>query len=77
MARGRTSDVVKLLQRGLQDLPYDAEYYRLLGMAYLNLSRTSDAREILAKGALIFPEDSGIRELRKQADTSRAADARK
>jgi hypothetical protein len=46
-------------------------------MAYLNLSRASDAREILAKGAQIFPQDSGIRELRKQADTSRAADARK
>jgi hypothetical protein len=71
MANGRTREVVKLLQRGLQDLPYDAEYYRLLGKAYLDLSRASDAREILAKGAQIFPQDSGIRELLKQTETSR------
>ena len=77
MANGRTSEVVKLLERALQDLPYDAEYYRLLGKAFLNLSRASDAREILAKGAQIFPQDSGIRELLKQANTSRTADARK
>jgi len=77
MANGRTSEVVKLLQRALQDLPYDAEYYRLLGKAFLNLSRASEAHEILAKGAQIFPQDSGIRDLLKQADTSRTADARK
>jgi hypothetical protein len=70
MAGGRTRDAVKLLQRGLQSLPYDAEYYRLLGKAYISLKRDSDARDILRKGAQIFPQDAGVRELLKQSETS-------
>jgi Flp pilus assembly protein TadD len=70
MARGDVAKAVGVLQRGLAVMPYDAEFYRLLGKAYLTLKRNSEAQEILRKGSQIFPQDPGVQELLKQTEAS-------
>jgi Flp pilus assembly protein TadD len=67
------SEAVAILQKGVETMPYDAEYYRLLGKAYLSLGKRGDAAEILKKGAQIFPQDGEIRELlRGTGDSARS-----
>jgi hypothetical protein len=70
MEQGDTAKALAVLQRGLAVMPYDAEFYRLLGKGYLALKRNSEAQEILRKGSQIFPQDTGLRELLKQTGAS-------
>ena len=71
LAKQRTSEAIKLLQAALQAMPYDAEYYRLLGKAYAG-RQNAEVREMLRKGASIFPQDPEIRELLKRNEDAAA-----
>jgi tetratricopeptide repeat protein/doubled CXXCH motif protein/cytochrome c554/c'-like protein len=75
MARGAAEDAVLVLQRGLQVMPYDAIFYRLLGKVYRSLKKNAEATQILRRGAEIFPQDPEIRELLRETEPSSATGA--
>ena len=75
MARGAAEDAVLVLQRGLQVMPYDAIFYRLLGKVYRTLKKNAEATQILRRGAEIFPQDPEIRELLRESEASSATGA--
>ncbi len=70
IAKGHAGDAIKILRQALSLMPFDAEYYRLLGRAYMQTNNLADAHEVLAKGADLFPVDRGIEELLKKTGTS-------
>jgi hypothetical protein len=49
------------LRRAVAKQPRDAELHYLLGLAYLNLGRTAEARSALAEAARLSPRDPAIR----------------
>jgi hypothetical protein len=62
-AAHRESDALKILQQGMQSVPYDAELYRLSARVYFFLNRDQQGCEVVARGLQNFPQDEQIRRL--------------
>ncbi|MFZ0885463.1 MAG: tetratricopeptide repeat protein [Candidatus Acidiferrales bacterium] len=60
---GRYQEAVPVLERGIQQIPYDAILYRLLGSAYLSLHKNPEATILLQKAVQNFPQDRTLRKL--------------
>ena len=72
-AANRQSDALKILQQGMQLIPYYAEFYRLSASVNFSANRKQEACKVVAKGVDKFPQDTAIRDLSKM----RARTARK
>ena len=62
----RRSDALKILQQGMQLIPYYAEFYRLSATVNFSANRKQEACEVVAKGVEKFPQDTVIRDLLKK-----------
>jgi hypothetical protein len=67
---GRYQEAVDLLQRGIQQLPYDALLYRLLGLSYLSLHKNSEAAALLQQAVRVFPQDRVLLKLLQDSEES-------
>jgi hypothetical protein len=65
-AANRPSDALKILQQGMQLIPYYAEFYRLSATVNFSANRKQEACEAVAKGEEKFPQDNVIRDLLKK-----------
>jgi predicted Zn-dependent protease len=66
VAANRQSDALKILQQGMQVIPYYAEFYRLSATVNFSANRKQEACEVVAKGVEKFPQDTVIRDLSKK-----------
>jgi len=66
VAANRQSDALKILQQGMQLIPYYAEFYRLSASVNFSANRKREACDVVAKGVEKFPQDSLIRDLSKK-----------
>jgi len=74
-AANRQSDALKILQQGMQLIPYYAEFYRLSASVNFSANRKREACEVVAKGVEKFPQDSLIRDLSKKCAPAQPASA--
>jgi hypothetical protein len=65
-AANRRSDALKILQQGMQLIPYYAEFYRLSATVNFSANRKQEACEVVAKGVEKVPQDVVIRDLSKK-----------
>jgi hypothetical protein len=65
-AANRRSDALKILQQGMQLIPYYAEFYRLSATVNFSANRKQEACEVVANGVEKFPQDTVIRDLLKK-----------
>lgn len=65
---GRYQEAVPLLERGIQQIPYDAILYRLLGSVYLSLHKNPEATTLLRRAVQDFPQDTTLRKLLEAAE---------
>jgi hypothetical protein len=65
-AANRRSDALKILQQGMQLIPYYAEFYRLSAAVNFSANQKQQACEVAAKGVEKFPQDTAIRDLLKK-----------
>jgi len=72
-AANRQSDALKILQQGMQLIPYYAEFYRLSASVNFSANRKREACEVVAKGVEKFPQDSVIRDLSKKCAPAQPA----
>jgi hypothetical protein len=66
VAANRQSDALKILQQGMQLIPYYAEFYRRSATVNFAANRKQEACEVVAKGVEKFPQDTVIRDLSKK-----------
>ena len=66
VAANRQSDALKILQQGMQLIPYYAEFYRRSVTVNFAANRKQEACEVVAKGVEKFPQDTVIRDLSKK-----------
>jgi hypothetical protein len=66
VAANRQSDALKILQQGMQLIPYYAEFYRRSATVHFAANRKQEACEVVAKGVEKFPQDTVIRDLSKK-----------
>ena len=66
VAANRQSDALKILQQGMQLIPYYAEFYRLSASVNFSANRKREACDVVAKGVEKFPQDTVIRDLSKK-----------
>jgi hypothetical protein len=73
VAANRQSDALKILQQGMQSIPYYAELYRRSATVSFSANRKQEACEVVAKGAEKFPQDIVIRDLSKKCAPAQPA----
>jgi hypothetical protein len=66
VAANRQSDALKILQQGMQLIPYYAEFYRRSATVNFSANRKQEACDVVAKGVEKFPQDTVIRDLSKK-----------
>ena len=67
---GRETEALKVLPRGMNVAPYDANLYRQYTKLLLNQKRVREACEVSAEGAKKFPQDDRLRDLMSQCADS-------
>jgi predicted Zn-dependent protease len=72
-AANRQSDALKILQQGMQLIPYYAEFYRLSASVNFSANRKREACEVVAKGVEKFPQDTVIQDLSKKCGPTQPA----
>ncbi|MGA8153009.1 MAG: hypothetical protein WB952_18805 [Terriglobales bacterium] len=66
IAANRSSDVLKVLQQGMQLIPYYAEFYRLSARVDFSTNKKQEACEIVDQGLEKFPQDVVLRDLSRK-----------
>lgn len=72
-AANRQSEALKVLEQGMQLIPYYAEFYELSAKVNFSAERKQEGCAIIAKGLEKFPQDAVLRDLASKCPTAQPA----
>ena len=65
---GRLSEAVEVLKQGISLNPHSSPLYKSLALRYIAMKKYPDALQTMKRELELFPEDSFMRKLIKQAE---------